>query len=102
MSSFMAHERELSPILSILLLALCLVSFIPQFYSIWLNANSSGISLYWILFNLLLSTEQFTLHFHYVVDNVEVDDDIVASPPALGDWLNLSQFGSVWACHVVL
>ena len=55
-----------------------------------------------ILFNLIAVTEQFALDLHYIVDNVEVSDTIVGSPPTVGDWLNLRQFAIVWIFHSAL
>lgn len=84
------------------LLFLSLVSFIPQYHRIRSRQDCSGISLYYVLFNLIAFTEQFALSLHYIVDNVEVSDTIVGSPPTAGDWLNLCQLAIVWICNSVL
>ncbi|ERF73258.1 hypothetical protein EPUS_03090 [Endocarpon pusillum Z07020] len=85
-----------------ILLFLSLVSFIPQYHHILWRRDCSGISLSYVLFNLIAATEQCALGLHYIVDNVEVSDTIVGSTPTVGDWLNLWQLGVVWICHSAL
>ena len=88
--------------LSSILLLLSLFSFLPQCRLILSRGTSSGISLYYVLFNLIVATEQFAIGLHLHVDNVEIDDAIIQSPPSVGDWLNLAQFASVWLGHLAL
>jgi hypothetical protein len=87
---------------SSILLFLSLGSFIPQYRRIVLKGNGNGISLYYILFNLVSATEQFTLGLHIVVDNRMVFDSVISTPPTAGDWLNFAQFTVVWLCHLAL
>ncbi|KAI0380575.1 hypothetical protein F5Y04DRAFT_94357 [Hypomontagnella monticulosa] len=88
--------------LRIILLTLSLTSFIPQLNRIFSTKDSSGISLYYILFNLISSTEQFTIAFIYLV-NLAGNSDVFANPrPTVGDWLNLCQTTLVWTCWLVL
>jgi uncharacterized protein with PQ loop repeat len=101
-AAFAVTQVQLTLTLSSILLFLSLVSFIPQYHRILSRRDCSGISLNYVLFNLIAVTEQFALGLHYIVDNVEVSDTIVGSPPAVGDWLNLWQLGVVWICHSAL
>jgi len=57
----------------------------------------------YLLFNLIVATEQVTLGLHLIViDYVDVMPGIVHNPRALGDWLNLSQLVVVWLGHMLL
>ena len=85
-----------------IVLILSVISFIPQYRHILSRGDCNGISLYYILFNLISATEQFTFGLHFVVDNMEVMDSIIGTPPTTGDWLNFAQFTVVWLCHLAL
>lgn len=78
------------------------MSFIPQFRRIISRDDCIGISLWYILFNLISATEQFTFGLHFVVDNMEIVDSVINTPPTTGDWLNFAQFTLVWVCHLTL
>ncbi|KAJ5200044.1 hypothetical protein N7491_009155 [Penicillium cf. griseofulvum] len=67
------------------------LSFYPQIRYLWLRKNSSGISPYYILFNLIAATEQFTIVFFLLVNNSLGNETFIHTPPTTGDWLNLSQ-----------
>ncbi|KAF2852201.1 hypothetical protein T440DRAFT_497770 [Plenodomus tracheiphilus IPT5] len=54
-----------------LLSLLSLISFLPQFHHIFRKRSSSGVSTYYLLFNLISTTEQFTLFFFLLVNRVE-------------------------------
>ncbi|KAI1944369.1 hypothetical protein LOZ12_004242 [Ophidiomyces ophidiicola] len=84
------------------LLILSLVSFVPQYRRILSRGDSSGISIQYILFNAIVATEQFAFGLHFIVDNAEIGDTIVASPPTAGDWLNFLQFTVVCVCYLGL
>ena len=79
-----------------------IASFVPQYRRILSKGDCAGISGNYILYNLISATEQFAIDLHFIVDNDEVMDYIVSSPPSLGDWLNLVQFAAVWLCHLLL
>ncbi|PVH79612.1 hypothetical protein DL98DRAFT_516030 [Cadophora sp. DSE1049] len=80
----------------IILLLLSCASFLPQLRLLWLRRDSSGISLYYVLFNIISATEQFTISFYCVVNSIEPADVFVNNPPSVGDWLNFVQFALVW------
>lgn len=61
----------------------------PQTRRILSRGDGAGISLTYVLCNLIAVTEQFALGLHYVVDSVEGEDGIVNRPVTAGDWLNL-------------
>ncbi|KAF2281487.1 uncharacterized protein EI97DRAFT_410356 [Westerdykella ornata] len=77
--------------ISRLLLVFSVVSFVPQTYRTITRANSSGISTYYLLFNLISTIEQFTLAFFYIENNFGDPEFFVHSPINAGDWLNLAQ-----------
>lgn len=68
-----------------------MLSFVPQICRTVARRQSSGISTYYILFNLISATEQFALAFFFVVNNFEEPDFFVHSPVNAGDWMNLVQ-----------
>ena len=78
-----------------------ILSFVPQIRLLLLRRDSWGLSLYYVLFNLVVSTELFTMAFFFVV-NVNVSDarlgsEVFACRPAnTGDWINLAQIAAVW------
>jgi hypothetical protein len=82
------------PYLSVLLV-LSFASFLPQLQLLWLRRDSSGISLCYVLFNLVVATELFTIDLS-ILTSAEGGEIFVHSPASTGDWLNLAQFGTVW------
>lgn len=78
------------------LLIFTFASFLPQIRQLWLRRDSSGISLYYVLFNLMVATQILTIDLA-VLMGVEESDVFVTKPISAGDWLNLAQFGVVWA-----
>ncbi|KAF5011005.1 hypothetical protein FDECE_2875 [Fusarium decemcellulare] len=85
----------------VILLLLSAASFVPQYSRILSRRDCVGLAPNYILFNLIVATQQFSLGLYYIVANDEVDF-VVHSPPTLGDWLNLAQFTVVWVGHLVL
>ncbi|KAL3477056.1 hypothetical protein BJX99DRAFT_226650 [Aspergillus californicus] len=78
--------------LRIILSLLTIASFIPQFHLIWSRKSANGISLLYVLYNLISATEQFALNFGFVVLIEPADDAVfVHNPPSVGDWLNFAQ-----------
>lgn len=84
-----------------ILLVLSFASFLPQLQLVWLRRDSSGISLYYVLFNLVVATELFTIDLA-ILTSAEGGDIFVHSPATTGDWLNLAQFGTVWAMWILV
>lgn len=80
---------------------LSLASFLPQLQLLCLRRNSSGISLYYVLFNLVVTTEIFTIDLA-ILTGVEGSDIFVHNPASPGDWLNLAQFGIVWVMWLLV
>jgi hypothetical protein len=86
-----------------LLLLLSFASFLAQPQLLWVRGDSSGISLYYVLFNLIVASELFTVSFFHVVNNrVERSQFFVHQPPTVGDRLNLAQFAVVWVLWLLL
>ncbi|KAL0939951.1 uncharacterized protein CTRU02_206561 [Colletotrichum truncatum] len=83
--------------LRIFLLILGCASFIPQLHRFWIRRDTSGISLYYVLANLLVATEIFTISFFLVINQrVEGSDFFVHHPPDAGDAINLVHFAFIW------
>ncbi|KAJ5952238.1 uncharacterized protein N7479_010651 [Penicillium vulpinum] len=78
-------------LLSIILSILTVSSFYPLIESLWLKKDSSGISTYYVLFNLIAATEQFTIVFFFMVNNTAGSSVFVHTPISVGDWLNFTQ-----------
>ncbi|KAJ0425645.1 hypothetical protein BJY00DRAFT_274669 [Aspergillus carlsbadensis] len=77
--------------LRIVLSILTVISFLPQLHAIWRRGSSAGVSVYYVLLNLIWATEQFTLFFFLLINDTEGAGRIVYEPPTTGDWLNLVQ-----------
>ncbi|KAI8182797.1 hypothetical protein K4K52_006965 [Colletotrichum sp. SAR 10_76] len=87
--------------LRIVFLLLTFASFLPQLQRLWSRRDSSGVSLYYVLFNLLVATELLTIDLT-LLTGVEDSDVFVQQPASLGDWLNLAQFAIVWALWALI
>lgn len=79
-----------------ILLFLTAFSIYPWIQCLWIRKDSSGISAYYILFNLVAATEQFTIIFCFLVNNTVGGDLIVHTPPTTGDWINFMQMSLLW------
>jgi hypothetical protein len=69
--------------------------------------DSSGISPFYVLFNLISATEQFTQCFAFVLimaadQGPHNEDTVVHSPPSQGDWINLGHMAVVSVLWLVL
>jgi uncharacterized protein with PQ loop repeat len=89
------------------LLLLSFISFLPQLRLLWVRKDSSGLSLFYTLWNLIVATELFTLSFLLVVNYagegpLDKPNLFVHRPPDVGDRINLAQFTLVWALWVVM
>jgi uncharacterized protein with PQ loop repeat len=89
-------------ILCSILLILSVLSFVPQLHRTISQKNSSGISVYYVLFTLISTTEQFALAFFYTVNHIEEPDMFVHLPVNTGDWLNLAQTAIVALIWLIL
>jgi uncharacterized protein with PQ loop repeat len=81
---------------------LSVLSFVPQFRRTIARKRSSGISTYYVLFNLISATEQFVLAFFYVVNDFDRSDFFVHRSVNAGDWINLVQTAVVAVLWLVL
>ncbi|KAK1489316.1 hypothetical protein CCUS01_03363 [Colletotrichum cuscutae] len=81
---------------------LSLISFTPQYHRLREQAHCNGLSLYYVLFNLLSATEQLTIGLFLNINNSASlrPDAFVNIPATAGDWLNLSQLMIVWLCFI--
>ncbi|KAH8689502.1 hypothetical protein BGW36DRAFT_433501 [Talaromyces proteolyticus] len=80
----------------ILLPILSLLSFLPQLRHLWIRKDATGISLYYVFYNLISATEQLTITFTALINNTQGSDFFVHDPPTTGDWINLGQVTVVW------
>jgi hypothetical protein len=62
---------------------------------------STGISLIYVLLNLISATEQFTLGAFFIIHSDETDI-FVHREPITGDWLNMGQLTIVWLMSLIL
>lgn len=85
-----------------ILILLSGASYLPQLHRIWVHGNCQGISLSYLLLNLISATEQFTIGFFILVNHKGGTDLFVETPITTGDWLNLAQLTLVWALHLLL
>lgn len=84
-----------------LLLAASLASFLPQLGVLLVRRDSSGMSPFYVLSNLLCATEQLAVIFLSAV--ITPDEPlIVHSPLTLGDWINLGHTAAVWVLWLVM
>ncbi|KAJ5986967.1 hypothetical protein N7451_011332 [Penicillium sp. IBT 35674x] len=88
--------------LRIILILLSGASYLPQLYRIWVHGDCQGISLGYLLLNLISATEQFTMGFFILVNHEGGTDLFVETPVTTGDWLNLTQLTLVWVMHLLL
>ncbi|KAF4893014.1 hypothetical protein CGCF415_v012840 [Colletotrichum fructicola] len=81
-----------------------IASYLPQYHRILEQGHCDGLSLYYVLFNLISATEQLTLGFFLNVNDTGRlrGDAFVNDPATAGDWLNFVQLVVVWLCSLVL
>jgi uncharacterized protein with PQ loop repeat len=78
------------------------LTFIPQYTKILEKNTCDGISLYYLVLNLIIFTEQFAVYLHLILVAHDAPTIIVDSPPSVLDYLNLLQFGVTWFCFLIL
>ncbi|KAJ5752006.1 hypothetical protein N7520_008923 [Penicillium odoratum] len=66
-------------------------SYLPQLHRIWVHGDCQGISLGYLLLNLISATEQFTIGLFVLVNHKRGTDLFVEIPITTGDWLKLTQ-----------
>lgn len=84
------------------LLALSVASFLPQLGVFLVRRDSSGISPFYMLSNVLCATEQLAFLFLSAVIMPEDGYLIVHKPLTLGDWINLGHTAAVWVLWLTL
>ncbi|KAL4925093.1 PQ-loop repeat-containing protein [Aspergillus undulatus] len=84
-----------------ILLALTFISFTPQLRLLWARQNCSGISLIYVLINLISATEHFTINFVFLVIPGHKGDVFINDPISVEDWLNLCQNMLVWILFII-
>jgi hypothetical protein len=83
------------------LIVLSALSFAPQLRLLRKRRDSSGIDLYYVLFNTMVATKLFAWSFFVVINPIEPMAG-ARDPPDLGDRLNLVQLAVVWLLWVMV
>ncbi|EIT77531.1 hypothetical protein AO1008_02849 [Aspergillus oryzae 100-8] len=86
---------------TLLLLILSIFSFLPQLRRLHQNGDSTGVSLIYLLCNVISATEQLTISFSYIFI-AQSSDFFIHNPPNVGDWLNLLQLAVTWGLSSTL
>ncbi|KAI0438803.1 hypothetical protein F4803DRAFT_533899 [Xylaria telfairii] len=87
----------------ILLLIFTCASFAPQLHLLVARrGDASGINLKYVLLNLAVATELFTISFFFTVNRIEPSYVFAHDPPVAGDWLNLAQLTVVWILWLLI
>ncbi|KAI1367917.1 hypothetical protein F5Y08DRAFT_32118 [Xylaria arbuscula] len=86
----------------ILLLILSSLTFLPQILALIHRRDTSGISIYYVLFNLIVSTELFAISFLLITDPTDGTGYFVHDPPDTGDWLNVGQFATICSLWLLI
>ncbi|PYI34930.1 hypothetical protein BP00DRAFT_363570 [Aspergillus indologenus CBS 114.80] len=103
MPSFEDTYTEAPDSVRIILIILTILSFAPQLYSLWTKKNSTGISLGYVLANLLVVTEDLTKEVYLTLNVPEAAAGIFTHDPLnTGDWLNFVQVLVTWALFLTL
>ncbi|OAA59019.1 hypothetical protein SPI_06221 [Niveomyces insectorum RCEF 264] len=86
--------------LSIVLLVLTGLSFMPQLARFWTGKGVRDISLFYVFFNLVSATEQFMFLLFFVP--LFGDDPFFRRDRDLNDWLSFAQTALVLLMFLVL
>ncbi len=78
------------------------VSFLPQIRLLLACRDSSGISLLYVLVNLINATEQFTLAFGFLALLTQDSGYPRFKPPTLSDWIHLGRITLIWGLWLVV
>lgn len=73
------------------LVFLSVLSFFPQLARIYARKETTGISLFCVLFNLVSATEEFAIIFFLVVTHGNDTEYNFGASRGLPEWLNLAQ-----------
>lgn len=85
--------------------ALCVlsaVSFVPQLLRIAVRRDSSGVALFYVLFNLINATQQLTIGGIYIGFAEERPFFAWSWPQSATDWINVVQLLVFWAGTLTL
>lgn len=86
---------------SSLLLLFSIFSFGPQLGRLHQTADSTGVSLAYLLYNAISATEQLTISFSYLFI-AQNSDFFIHNPLNIGDWLNFLQLAVTWSLFSTL
>jgi hypothetical protein len=78
-----------------------IASFAPQVSRIKNIGTCAGISVYYVLYNLIIATYDFALMLSAAI-NWEQGSFIIPERPDVRDWLNLAQFSVTWLGQLFL
>ncbi|KAL2802563.1 hypothetical protein BJX63DRAFT_106893 [Aspergillus granulosus] len=80
----------------IILIVFTTLSFLPQLHKLIASRDSSGVSPYYVLSNLLLATNHFTIYLAFCVNDPSGGGVVVHNSPNTADFLNLTHVFVVW------
>ncbi|KAJ9410304.1 hypothetical protein DTO045G8_1767 [Paecilomyces variotii] len=89
-------------IISLIVLALIFISFVPHIYHAWLDKGTREISLHYLLFNAICSTEHLLMVFFYTI-NLHIDSPIdlpIDIPTEAGYWTHNPRNALDWVNFV--
>ncbi|KAL4928059.1 uncharacterized protein BDV17DRAFT_104301 [Aspergillus undulatus] len=86
----------------IILTIFTVLSFLPQLYKVSSSRDSSGISPYYVLSNVLLATHHFSIYFALCVNEPSGGGVVVHNPPNTADLLNLTHLFVAWLLFLLL
>ena len=78
-----------------------IASFAPQVIHIKKNGSCTGISIYYVLYNLIIAIYNFALMLSAVI-NWEEGNFVIPEMPDVRDYLNLAQFSVAWLGQLFL
>ncbi|KAH8679247.1 hypothetical protein BGZ61DRAFT_456957 [Ilyonectria robusta] len=84
------------------IITLSAYSFVPQYNRIRSHGNCDGITSYYILFSLIVATEQFARMFAFIVAIDDREQCLIEAPSKAHDRLNLAQCTVLWLCNLFL
>ncbi|KAH7000463.1 hypothetical protein EDB80DRAFT_724010 [Ilyonectria destructans] len=84
------------------IITLSAVSFVPQYDRIRSHGNCDGITSCYILFSLIVATEQFARIFAFFVAIDNREQCLIEAPSNAHDRLNLAQCTVLWLCNLFL
>lgn len=92
-----------SNLLSVLLIVVTIISYIPQYQRLLTVGSSAGLSIASILTMTLVAQVQVATMYYLFTSAPHMRYGVpISTPPSTRDWLNLSQILIQWICSLFL